>query len=74
MSFHHLGCTLLEVTCDENADGIGVVAQNVIGASAHKHAVALTGSLQNGFCLKLEKALLGEFVGIEVVVAQVLGM
>ena len=54
MSFHHLGCTLLEVACDENTDGIRVVAQNVIGASAHKHAVALTGSLQNGFSLKLE--------------------
>ena len=61
---------VVNVGGDEDIDHVLVVAQHIVGGSAHKHAVALVGSLLDGVALELVQAFLREVVVIEVVVAQ----
>ena len=53
---------------------MGGVSKDVVGTPSYKHALVPFRSLQDGISLELEKALLREFVWIEIVVTDVLGM
>ena len=70
LSLAHCLDAVVDVGGDEDVDYILVVAQHIVGGSAHKHAVALIGSLSDGVALELVQAFLREVVVIEVVVAQ----
>ena len=70
LSLAHCLDAVVDVGGDENIDYILVVAQHIVGGSAHKHAVALIGSLSDGVALELVQTFLREVVVIEVVVAQ----
>ena len=43
---------------DEDVDHVLVITQHIIGSSAHKHAVALIGSLSDGVALELVQTFL----------------
>ena len=70
LSLAHCLDAVVDVGGDEDVDYILVVAQHIVGGSAHKHAVALIGSLLDGIALELVQAFLREVVVIEAVVAQ----
>ena len=70
LSLAHCLDAVVDVGGDEDVDYILVVAQHIVGGSAHKHAVALVGSLSDGVALELVQAFLREVVVIEAVVAQ----
>ena len=61
---------VVDVGGDEDIDHILVITQHIVGGSAHKHAVALIGSLSDGVALELVQTFLREVVVIEVVIAQ----
>ena len=61
---------VVDIGGDEDVDHVLVITQHIVGGSAHKHAVALVGSLLDGIALELLQAFLREVVMIEVVVAQ----
>ena len=70
LSLAHCLDAVVDVGGDEDVDYILVIAQHIVGGSAHKHAVALIGSLSDGVALELVQTFLREVVVIEVVVAQ----
>ena len=70
LSLAHCLDAVVDVGGDEDVDYILVVTQHIVGGSAHKHAVALIGSLSDGVALELVQSFLREVVVIEVVVAQ----
>ena len=70
LSLAHCLDAVVDVGGDEDVDHILVITQHIVGGSAHKHAVALVGSLLDGVALKFVQAFLREIVVIEVVVAQ----
>ena len=70
LSLAHCLDAVVDVGGDEDVDYILVVTQHIVGGSAHKHAVALIGSLSDGVALELVQTFLREVVVIEVVVAQ----
>mgnify|MGYP004519969149 FL=1 len=70
LSLAHCLDAVVDIGGDEDVDHILVVTQHIVGGSAHKHAVALVGSLLDGVALKLVQAFLREVVVIEAVVAQ----
>ena len=70
LSLAHCLDAVVDVGGDEDVDYILVVTQHIVGGSAHKHTVALVGSLPDGVALELVQTFLREVVVIEVVVAQ----
>ena len=70
LSLAHRLDAVVDVGGDEDVDYILVVAQHIVGGSAHKHAVALIGSLSDGIALELVQTFLREVVVIEIVIAQ----
>ena len=70
LSLAHRLDAVVDIGGDEDVDHVLVVTQHIVGGSAHKHAVALVGSLLDGVALELVQAFLREVVVIEVVVAQ----
>ena len=61
---------VVDIGGDEDVDHVLVITQHIVGSSAHKHAVALIGSLSDGVALELVQTFLREVVVIEGVVAQ----
>ena len=70
LSLAHCLDAVVDVGGDENIDHILVITQHIVGGSAHKHAVALIGSLSDGVALELVQTFLREVVVIEIAVAQ----
>lgn len=70
LSLAHRLDAVVDVGGDEDVDYILEVAQHIVGGSAHKHAVALIGSLSDGIALELVQTFLREVVVIEIVIAQ----
>ena len=70
LSLAHCLDAVVDVGGDENIDHILVITQHIVGGSAHKHAVALIGSLSDGVALELVQTFLREVVVIEIVIAQ----
>ena len=70
LSLAHCLNAVVDVGGDEDVDHILVITQHIVGGSAHKHAVALIGSLSDGVALELVQTFLREVVVIKVVVAQ----
>ncbi len=70
LSLAHGLDAVVDVGGDEDVDHVLVITQHIVGGSAHKHAVALVGSLLDGVALELVQSFLREVVVIEIVVAQ----
>ena len=61
---------IVDIGGDEDVDHVLVITQHIVGGSAHKHAVALIGSLSDGVALELVQTFLREVVVIEIAIAQ----
>ena len=70
LSLAHRLDAVIDVGGDEDVEYILVITQHIVGGSAHKHAVALIGSLSDGVALELVQTFLREVVVIEIVIAQ----
>ena len=60
---------LVDIGGDENAHGVFIVAQHIVGRAAHKDATALVGHFLYGITLELVKGVLRKIVLVEIALA-----
>ena len=74
MTVGHLLDAVGHLGRDEDIEGVGVIPEDVVRTASHKHTTSCIGGFLDGLRLKLEQALLGKAVGVEIVVTHMLGM